>query len=195
MVSFFQIATSLLAYVATFSGQLYFGRSYFFTLFQRNYFDITVTFLEQLFLQNSCFLLLFENSHFFAGVSFSEQLLFQSETSTEQPFRKPLTAVVFRGSYFFRRNYLGQRYLKKNYVIKAGTSAQHQPFQKSNIPDYLLFLESCLFRAAIFSKDATFYSSYIFRRVIFYNILFQKSDFFTATPPFHSYTSYLFIRF
>ena len=72
LVSFFQIATSLLAYVATFSGQLYFGRSYFFTLFQRNYFDTTVTFLQQLFLQNSCFLLLFENSHFFAGVSFSE---------------------------------------------------------------------------------------------------------------------------
>ena len=45
----FQIAISLLAYVATFSG-LYFWRSYFFTLFQSNYFDTTVTFSEQLFL-------------------------------------------------------------------------------------------------------------------------------------------------
>ena len=42
---FFQIAISFLAYDPTFSGQLYFGRSYFFTFFQSNYFDTTVTFL------------------------------------------------------------------------------------------------------------------------------------------------------
>ena len=76
-VSFFQIAISPLAYVATFSGQLYFGRSYFFTLFQSNYFDTTVTFTEQLFFQNSCCFLLFQNSHFFTGVIFSEMLLFR----------------------------------------------------------------------------------------------------------------------
>ena len=65
---FFQIAISSLAYVTTFSGQLYFGRSYFFILFQSNYFDTTVTFSGQLFLQNSCFFPLLQNSHFFAGV-------------------------------------------------------------------------------------------------------------------------------
>ena len=110
LVSFFEKAISLLAYVATFSGQLYFGRSYFFTLFQSNYFDTTVTFSGQLFLQNSCCFLLFQNSHFFAGVIFSEQLLFRSENSIEQPLlenRKFFTAVTFRNSYFFRRNYLG----------------------------------------------------------------------------------------
>ena len=66
-VSFFQIAISLLAYVATFSGQLYFGRSYFFTLFQSNYFDTIVTFSGQLFLQYSCCFVLF---HFFRTVTF-----------------------------------------------------------------------------------------------------------------------------
>ena len=94
----------------TFSGQLCFGRSYFFTLFQSNYFDITVTFSGQLFLQNSCFFPLFQNSHFFAGVIFSEQLLFRSETSTEQALfenKKFFTAVTFRNSYFIRRNCLG----------------------------------------------------------------------------------------
>ena len=109
-VSFFQIAISLLAYVATFSGQLYFGRSYFFTLFQSNYFDTTVTFSGQLFLQNSCCFLLFQNSHFFAGVIFSEQLLFRSETSTEQALfenKKFFTEITFRNSYFIRRNCLG----------------------------------------------------------------------------------------
>ena len=106
-VSFFQIAISLLAYVATFSGQLYFGRSYFFTLFQSNYFDTTVTFSGQLFLQNSCFFPLFQNSHFFAGAIFSEQLLCRSETSTEQALfenKKFFMAVTFRNSYFIRRN-------------------------------------------------------------------------------------------
>ena len=44
---FFQIAISLLPYVAIFSGQLY---------FQSNYFDTTITFLEQLFLQRICFI-------------------------------------------------------------------------------------------------------------------------------------------
>ena len=103
-VSFFQIAISLLAYVATFSGQLYFGRSYF-TLFQSNYFDTAVTFSRQLFLQNSGFFPLFQNSHFFAGVIFSEKLLFWSENSTEQPLlenKKFFTAVTF-----LRRNCLG----------------------------------------------------------------------------------------
>ena len=52
---FFQIAISLLAYVATLSGQVYFRRSYFFTLFQSDYFDTTVNFPEQLFLQRNRF--------------------------------------------------------------------------------------------------------------------------------------------
>ena len=52
---FFQIAIFLLAYVATLSGQVYFRRSYFFTLFQSDYFDTTVNFPEQLFLQRNRF--------------------------------------------------------------------------------------------------------------------------------------------
>ena len=107
---FFQIEISLLAYVATFSGQLNFERSYFFTLFQNNYFEITVSFSGQLFLQNSCFFLLSQNCHLFAGVISSKQLLFRRETSTEQTLlenRKFFTTVTFRNSYFFRRNCLG----------------------------------------------------------------------------------------
>ena len=43
------MAISLLAYVATFSGQLCFWRSYFFSLLRSNYFDTTLTFSGQLF--------------------------------------------------------------------------------------------------------------------------------------------------
>ena len=68
--------------------------------------------------------------------------------------------------------------------------------EKANISEkqysyYLLFPESCLFRVATFSKDVTFYSI-LFRRA-FFNILLQKSYYFTATFPFHSYTSYLLV--
>ena len=72
LVSFFQIAICLLAYVGNFSGQLCFGGSYFFILFFGNYFDATVTFSGQPFLQNNCCFFLFQNSYFFAGVIFSE---------------------------------------------------------------------------------------------------------------------------
>ena len=47
-------------------------------------------------------------------------------------------------------------------------------FQKSNIPHYLLFLDSCLFIATTFSKDATFYSSYLFRRAAFLQHTFAE---------------------
>ena len=50
------MAISNLAYVATFSGQLYFRRSYFFTLLQSNYFYTAVI--------------------FFGAAIFSEELIF-----------------------------------------------------------------------------------------------------------------------
>ena len=72
----FQIATSLLAYVGTFSGQHYFGRSNFFTLFQSNYFDTTATFSVQLFLQNSCFFSLSRTVTFSQGLFFQNSFFF-----------------------------------------------------------------------------------------------------------------------
>ena len=61
------------SFVATFSEQLYFWRSFFFTLLQSNYFGTTTTFSEQLFLQNCCFLW---GASFFRTVIYSEQLFF-----------------------------------------------------------------------------------------------------------------------
>ena len=84
---YFQKAISLIACVATFSGQLCFWRSYFFTLFQSDYFDTTVTFSEQLFFQSSCFFLLFSeqslfrSSYFFRIASCSERQFYRAVTS------------------------------------------------------------------------------------------------------------------
>ena len=94
-VSFFQIAISPLAYVATFSGQLYFGRSYFLTLFQSNYFDTAVTFSGQLFLQNSCFFPLFQNSPFFTGVAFFRIASFSERNLHFLRIRSSLRQVLF----------------------------------------------------------------------------------------------------
>ena len=73
---------SLLAYLATFSGQLYSRRSYFF-----NYFNTKVALLEHLFLQSSYFFSgdPFGKSHFLAAVIFSEYLIVRNDTSTENP--------------------------------------------------------------------------------------------------------------
>ena len=107
IVSFFQIAISLLAYAATFSGQLYFGRSYFFTLFQSNYFDTTVAFSGQLFLQNSCCFVLF---HLFRTVIFSQELFFQNsfffgakilQSSHFLRTESSLRQLLFRTAIFF----------------------------------------------------------------------------------------------
>ena len=198
---------SLLEYVATFSGQIYFCRSYFFTLFQSNYFDTTVTFSGQLFLQNSCCFLLFQSSRFFAGVIFLEKLLPQRENSTEQPLlenRKFFTAVTFRDSYFFRRNCLGLSYIKSASFSKQVLLHNINLFRKVTFWKKLIFQNINFrityfswrpeFRATSFWKDATFYSSYLFRKATF----LQHS--FSEELLFHSYVSFwqlhfLFLRY
>ena len=88
-------------------GQIYFWKSYFFTLFHSKFFQTNArfTFPEQLFLLSSCFFFeefLFQNSHFFSAFFF------------------------LQNSYFFRANY--RRYLHKSYFFEADSSAQHQLF-------------------------------------------------------------------
>ena len=83
ILDFFQMAISLLVYVATFSGQLYIWRNYFFALLQSKYFHKKVNFSEQLFL-SSIYLLflrsfLFLNSHLFAAVNFFRIVIFSGK--------------------------------------------------------------------------------------------------------------------
>ena len=186
---------SLLAYVATFSVQLYFDRSYFSLshffrvttltqqlLFWGSYFFRiaavfsffrTVTFLQELFFQNSFFFgaKILQSSHFLKTGSSLGQLIFGTAIFSEELFRI-------------------KRYLK-SYFFKAGTSAQYQHAQHFRITYFFwraAFLEQLRFQktlpsiAAIFSEE-----------LLLYNLLFQKSYYFTATVLFHSCTSYLFI--
>ena len=197
------------AYVATFSGQLYFGRSYLFILFESNYFDTTVTFWGQVFLQNSCYFLLFRNIHFFAGVIFSEQLLFRSENSTEQPLlenRKFFTAVTFRNSYFFSEELFRIKISKKELLFQSRYFFLHSInlfrkvtfwkkliFQKINFRVTYFFWRAVFLEQLLFQKTLPSIAATFSEELLFYNILFQKSYYFTATVPFHSYTTYLFV--
>ena len=89
------MAISLLVYVATFSGQLYFWRNYFFTHLQSNYLDTKVSFSEQLFLQKR---------YFFEELPFSEQ--------------PPLcTVIFFQNSYLF-----GAELVPRSHFLRIGRS-------------------------------------------------------------------------
>ena len=174
-------ATSSHFFRVTIRHNSYFFRSsYFFRTAAFFSFFRAVTFSQELFFQNSFFFgaKLLQSSHFLRirnslGHYFSEQLFF-----SEELFRIKISI--------------------KELLFKAGTSAQHQPsqpfwkklvFQKSNIPHYVLFLGSCLFRAATFSKDATFYGSYLFRSATFWQHTFSEELL------FHSYASFPQLHF
>ena len=197
------MAISLLAYVTTFSGQLYFRRSSFLDFFR------VTTSTQHLLYRSTYFVqifeeLLFQHSHFFAAIIFLEQLLFQSDTSTEQlPLEKRnfFREVTFRNSYLFGRGivqnkdiyrsvtFLKQVPLHSINFYKRAIFWKKRIFQKSNIPHYPLFLESYLFRVATFSKYVIFCSSYLFRRATF------SQHNFSEDLLFHSYASFPQLQF
>ena len=103
---------TLLAYLTTFSGQLFiFGEAS-----SSNFFRVTVSTQQSLFWSSYFFRVdaFLKGSVFKRFISlnqlfFAAYLIFQSETSTEQPFldnRKFLRQLVFGTATFLRRNYL-----------------------------------------------------------------------------------------
>ena len=101
---------------------------------------------------------------------FSEYLIFRSEISTEQPLlekKKFFRAVTFRKSHYFgggiaqnkdiyrRAHFSKQVLLHRISFFRRAESSKKIISQKRNIPHFLFFLESYLFRAATFSKNTT----------------------------------------
>ena len=102
----FQTAISLVACVVTLSVQIYFWRSYSFTLPQSNYFDTAVTLSEHLFLHDSCF---------FSGAPFSKQLLLRNN-------------YIFQNSYFFKVKLLPNSFLLIEIVLQGSYFSDQLPF-------------------------------------------------------------------
>ena len=137
--------------------------------------------------------LLFLRSSVFRTVTFSQQLFFQNTTFSERNVYRAVTsweqevfrAVTCRNSDFFggrivqnediqrRAPFSKQVILRSIRFFRRVTFSKKLFFQNRNIPHYLRFLESYLFRVATFSKDvraataASCYSSYLFRRTTF----------------------------
>ena len=149
------MAISLLAYVATFSGQLYFWRNYF-TLLQSNCFDTKVTFSEQLYLQRCYF---FEelpfseqsplrSSHFFQNSCFFRaKLLPRAGTSLEQVLFGTMTFLVeklFRIKDIFRlgtfsNQVLSAQLFQKSYFLGKANFLEKQYSALPTFPGQLLF--------------------------------------------------------
>ena len=135
---------SLLAYVATFSGQLYFWRNYFLTLLHSHFFETKVTFSEQLFLQRC---------YFFEEIPSSEQ--------------SPLhSSHFFQNSYFFRA-----KHLPSSHFLRTGSSLGQVLFGTLTLLVEKLFRiqsfsEEVLFQTryfcATFSEELFFGKSYFF---------------------------------
>ena len=122
-----------MACLATFSGQLYFRRSYFFILLQSNYFNTTFTFSEQLCFQGSCLFdeLLFQNSHFFAAIDFQNSYFFRAKLLPSSHFLRigiSLGKLLFGTATFLVEEMLRIKISTEELFSEAGTSAQHQLF-------------------------------------------------------------------
>ena len=142
-----------------------------------------------------------ENLFFFWRAPFSEQslIVYAALVFSEQPFFRtkllPSSQVLKVGSLkqllFGTDTFLVDRLFRikvhtkellfwSRYFCTASTFSEELHFrkklifQKSNIPHYLLFLDSWRFRVASFSKEVTFYSGYLFRRVTFSQHTFSK---------------------
>ena len=128
----------------------------------------------------------FSEQSLFRNSYFSVQLLFQNENFTEQPRlqnEKFFMAATFRNNCFclFRIKisekellFQGRHLVHRNGFFGKTTIWKKLTFQKTNISHFLLFLEGCFFKVATFSKDGTFYSSYLFRRATFTQHTFSE---------------------
>ena len=205
----------LLAYLATFSGQLFFR-----TLLQSNCFNRTVTLLEPLFLQNSCFFkiflferviplqqLFFQNTSFFGvellpsshflriGNSLG-QLLFGTATEQLSQFLLLKVTISYQG-LASTLNSLGEGIAQNKDAYRRGlllNQALMHSISVFYIFEKVNFSEKKYSAFSTFSEELLFQSSHFFKRhYLLQQLPFQKSYFlttyFSEELLFHSYAS------
>ena len=120
-----------------------------------HFFRITITLAQQL---------LFRSSYFFRAAAYLKEIFLRNVTSLQQ--------LLFQNRYFFRekllpsshflrigswrKNYLEWRNLQRSYYFEAGTSAQHQLFQKNYILERANFSEKQYSAKPTFSGELPF---------------------------------------
>ena len=193
----FQMVISLLTYLATFSGQLYFWRSNFFKLYQSKCFDTTVTLSEELFLPCNCFFeeLCFQKIHSLASVFFRIPI-FRSDTSSQQPLlekRKFFRAVTFWKSYVFggrialnKDVYRGTPLLKQVLLhsisfFRRAAPSKKLVFQKRNIPHFLSFQSGHYIQRYYLLQQLPFPQSYFLTTYFFRGVAISQLRFLSTT--------------
>ena len=173
--------------VTTSTQQLLFRSSYFFRT------AVVFPFSEQL---------LFRRSYFFRIASFSKQKFYRAATSWEYEvlYGSYLSEqLIFLEELFRIRISKNELLFQSRYFCTASTFSQKSyifektDFSENHFPYYLLFLESCLFRATTFSKYATFIGSCLFGRVTFFQHSFSGELLFQSYGSFRQSFSHLFV--
>ena len=104
------------------------------------------------------------------------QELFRIKTSKKE--------LLSQSSYFCAAwTFSEELHFGKSWFFRKAISRITYFFWRAAFSERLLFQKTLPSIAATFSEE-----------LLFYNVLFQKSYYFTTMVPFHSYTSYLFVN-
>ena len=178
--SFFRITTS--------TNQLLFWGSYFFRMAAVFSFFRTITFSQELFFQNNFFFggKILQSNHFLRTRGSLQQLLFGTAIFSKERFRIKISK---------KATFSEQEFLHSINLFRKAMFWKTLIFQKINFRiTYFfwraVFLEQLLFQNTLPSIVATFFTT---EELLFYNIPFQNSYYFTATVPFRSHTFHLFL--
>ena len=176
---------SFLTYVVTFSGQIYFHISYFFTPLQCNYFDTIFTSWSSYFFRAAAF---FSWSCFFRTATSSQQFFQYSHFFRTRPLLSShflrtgnsVPQLLFQAATFVEEKLFGIEIstegllIWSSYFSTGSTFSEELRFEKANFPEkailpitYFFWRTTFLEWLLTFSKDVTFYSSYLFKRVTF----------------------------
>ena len=169
--------------VTTSAQELLFRSSYFFRTAAFFSFCRAVT----LFFQNSFFFgaKLLQGRHFLKIGSSLRQLLSEQLFFSEELFRIKTSKkeLLFESRYFCTASTFSEK-------LHFGKSWY---FRKVIFRIAFFFWRAAFFERLIFQKTLPSISAALKEELLFYNMLFQKSYYFTGTLPFHSYTSFLFV--
>ena len=191
---------SLLAYVAIFSDSFIFGKATSSHFFRVTFFKVTqeLLFRSSSFFRTAAFFedLLFQNCHFFPYFVFIIIFFFFQNSYfcraklipyTERSHlenRKTFGAVTFRNSYL-------QKISTENLLFRSRFFCTASTFSKSKILGKAFFSEKTIFHMSNFFCRGTFLTLFckslpsiaatFSEELLFYNIPFQKSYYFTAT--------------
>ena len=157
--------------VTTLTQKFLFRGSFFFKTAAFSSFFRTVTFSQELFL----------NSFFFGAKLLQSRNLLRIGSS-----------LLF-GTAFFLEELLTRYFCTVSTLSEKLHFGKNQVFRRAIFHITYFFWRAAILQRLLIQKTLPFIAATFSEELLFYNIFFQKSYYFTAAVSFHSYTSYLFV--